>query len=461
MKKYDAIIIGAGQSGVPLAKKLAAVGWRTALVEKRLIGGTCINDGCTPTKTMIASGRIAHLVSKSKDWGIDTKGSTVDMAAIKKRKDDIVAQFREGAEKGLKETKGLDILYGEAVFSGMKTVLVKLKDGGEEEITSDKIFIDTGSKPLIPDIEGIHDINFLTSTSILDLEAVPEHLLIVGSSYIALEFGQLFHRLGSKVTVLEYGPKFLKGEDDDVADELKKILEEDGIVIHLNAVAKRFSKAADKSIQATVVIDEAVQQISCSHLLLAAGRTPQTEELHLEKTGVAMGKHGIITVNDRLETNVAGIFALGDVNGGPAFTHISYNDYIIAYRNLVEKANISVAGRLVPYCMFTDPQLGRVGLTENEARKKGLDYIVAKLPMTSVARAIETNETRGFIKAIVDRQSKKILGAAVLGTEGGEIMSVLGMAMMGGVTYEQIRYGVFAHPTFSESLNNLFMTIMK
>ncbi|MDB5249401.1 MAG: mercuric reductase [Segetibacter sp.] len=459
MKTYDAIIIGAGQSGGPLAGKLAEEGLRTALIEKKFVGGTCINVGCTPTKTMIASGRIAHLAANSKDWGIITSEMKVDMPAIKKRKDDIVTSFREGSEKKLLQTEGLDLIYGEATFTGFKTVTVKLNNGVSEELTADKIFIDTGAETFIPGIDGIHDVGFLTSSTILDLEIVPEHLLVIGASYIALEFGQLYRRLGSNVTILEQGPQFLKREDEDIAEALKKILEEDGITIHLNGIVKKLRKTSGEGVEAILEVNGVEQNITCSHVLLAVGRTPQTEALNLAKTGVATGKHGAIEVNDKLETNVAGIYAMGDVKGGPAFTHISYNDYVIVYQNLFQQANLTIKNRLVPYCVFTDPQLARVGITEKEASDKGMAFIVAKLSMSSVARAIETNETRGFIKAIVDKTTKKILGVAVLGVEGGEIMSVLQMAMMGGVTYDQLKYAVFAHPTYSESLNNLFMQI--
>ena len=461
MKRYDAIIIGAGQAGIPLARKLAGDGLHTAIIEKRLIGGTCINDGCTPTKTMIASGRVAHLVTTSAAYGIVTAGSTVDMPAIKKRKDDMVTQFRKGAEKSLDDTNGIDVICGEAAFKEPKIIRVTLPGAAAEELTADKIFIDTGTRPLIPEIAGVHDVGYLTSTTILDLDIVPEHLLIIGSGYIALEFGQLFRRLGSTVTVLAQSAHFPQHEADDVAAEIKQILEREGIAIQCNAVVSKLAKTAGDRIEATVEADSGIRQIHCTHLLIAAGRTPQTEALQLEKAGVVTNKHGSIEVSDTLETNVPGIYALGDVKGGPQFTHIAYNDHLIVYRNLYRQAGLSVKDRIVPYCMFTDPQLGRVGITEKEAREQGLVFTVAKLPMTSVARALETNETRGFMKAIVDAQTKKILGAAVIGVEGGEIMSVLQMAMMGGVTYEQIRYGVFAHPTFSESLNNLFMTIMK
>lgn len=461
MKKYDAIIIGAGQAGVPLAKKLAAAGWKTVLIEKRFIGGTCINDGCTPTKTMISSGRIAHLVSKSKEWGIMSGNYTVDMRAIKKRKDDIVISSRNGSKESLEKIENLDLLFGEAIFTNSKQLAVTLKDGTTMDITAEKIFIDTGGKPQVPEIEGIGEVPYLTSTTILDLQEVPESLLIIGSGYIALEFGQLYQRLGAGVTILESSATFLKKEDDDVAGTMKQILQEDGVTIHLNAVTKKLQNAACGKIEAIVSINNLEQTLICTHLLVAAGRTPQTRELQLDKAGITTDKKGYILVNDELETNIPGIYALGDVKGGPEFTHISYNDFVVVYRNLVQHAGLSIKDRLIPYCMFTDPQLGRVGITEKEARQKGLNIKVAALSMDHVARARETNETRGFMKAIVDANTKKILGAAVIGVEGGEIMSVLQMAMMGGITYDQIRYAIFAHPTFSESLNNLFMSLQE
>lgn len=458
MKNYDAIIIGAGQAGVPLAGKLAKAGWKVTLVEKRFIGGTCVNDGCTPTKTVITSGRIAYLAGRSKDWGIETGDIKVNMPAIKKRKDKIVLDARNGTEQRLLKTDGLDVLFGEAVFTSNKTLTVHLNKGGTEDIYAETIFINAGASTNIPEVDGMHDVPFLTSTTILDLEIVPEHLFIIGASYIALEFGQLFRRLGSKVTILETSAKFLSREDDDVAHEMKKIFEEDGIIIHTKATTKKLEKIND-AIIATVDINGIEQQINCSHLLVATGRKPQTERLNLNKTDVKTNDKGYIIVDDALQTNVPGIYALGDVKGGPAFTHIAFNDYVIVYQNIIEGASLSIKDRLVPYCMFTDPQLGRVGLSENEAKQKGLNFKIAKLPMAHVARASETGETRGFLKAIVDADTKKILGVAVIGVEGGEIMSVLQMAMQGGITYDQLIYNVFAHPTFSESINNLFLSL--
>ncbi|GAA4336375.1 mercuric reductase [Mucilaginibacter gynuensis] len=461
MKNYDAIIIGAGQAGVPLAKKLANAGKRTVLIEKRFVGGTCVNDGCTPTKTMVASAKAAYDAAHASALGVNISGFTVDMKVIKARKDAIVLKSRNGGQKAVEATKNLDLIFGEATFTGDKTLLVKLNDGGEEELNGEWIFINVGNKTAIPDIDGLKDIDYLTSTTILDLEEVPEHLLIIGGNYIGLEFGQMFRRFGSKVTILERSERLLPREDEDIAGSVSKILKAEQIDILTEANASLFEKAADGKISATIKHGDKEIKISCSHVLVAAGRIPQTEALALDKTGVATDDKGFIKVNDKLETNVPGIYALGDIKGGPAFTHIAYNDYTIVYRNLIDGEDFNAHDRPVPYCMFTDPQLGRIGISEAEAKKQGLNYKVATLPMEHVARAIEVGDTRGMMKAIVDADTKQILGAAVLGTEGGEVVTVLQMAMQGGITYDRIRYCVFAHPTYSESLNNLFMTLEK
>ena len=459
MKHFDAIIIGAGQAGVPLAKNLALAGKKTAIVEKRLIGGTCINDGCTPTKAMVASAKAAYQAGNSEALGVKIGSVKVDLKKIKQRKDAIVKQFRTSSEKGIETTKGLKLFMGEAKFSGKKEITIALNDGGEEVITANWIFINTGAKTAIPDIEGLNETDFLTSTSILDLETVPEHLLVIGGNYIGLEFGQMFSRFGSKVTILEKSASILSREDKDVSAALTEILEDEKIEVITNAQVDKISSTKKDEITATVKSGKIKKNIKASHILVAVGRVPQTETLGLEFSGVKTDEKGYIMVNHKLETNVKGIYALGDVKGGPAFTHIAYNDYTIVFRNLIEGTNYSTADRPVPYCMFTDPQLGRIGITEAEAKEKKLNYKVAVLPMSSVARGIETGETRGLMKAIVDVKSRKILGAAILASEGGEIMSVLQMAMEGGVTFDQIRYCVFAHPTYSESLNNLFMKI--
>jgi dihydrolipoamide dehydrogenase len=458
MKQYDAIVIGSGQAGGPLAKKLALAGKKTALIEKRWIGGTCVNDGCTPTKTMVASAKMAYMADNSQALGVKIKGFSVDLAKVKKRKDAVVHQFRNGSQKGLEATRNLDVIFGEATFTGDKTISVKLNSGRIKEFNADLFFINTGAKPFIPDIEGLADVDYLTSTTILDLDKVPEHLLVIGGNYIGLEFGQMFSRFGSKVTIIEKSGRIVSREDEDVSEELTKILQEEDITVHCNATTSKFKKKQGDKITATVLINGAEKKIRCSHVLVAVGRTPQTATLNLPATGVEMDERGNIKVNDKLETNIKGIYALGDVKGGPAFTHISYNDYTIVYRNLIENKNLSIKDRPVPYCMFTDPQLGCIGINETEAKKRKLNYKVAKLPMAYVARAIETGDTRGFMKAIVDPDTKQILGATILGPEGGETMTILQMAMAGGITYDEIRYFVFAHPLFAESLNNLFMT---
>ncbi|MEO6522460.1 MAG: mercuric reductase [Mucilaginibacter sp.] len=459
MKKYDAIVIGAGQAGTPLSKRLAIAGMKTAIIEKRLVGGTCINDGCTPTKAMVASAKLAYNAAKCDDMGVHIKSFEVDLPLIKKRKDAIVKIFHDGSQKGIETTKGLDLIFGEAVFTGEKTIGVKLNDGGTEEYEADLIFINAGAKTVIPDIPGLNNIDYLTSTSILELEIIPEHLLIIGASYIGMEFGQMFLRFGSKITMLEASPRPLPKEDLDVAEEVVKILEDEGITFHADAKATKFTRQANGQIEAELSLAGKTKHITCSHVLVSTGRKPQTEALQLQKAGVELDERGYIKVNDKLETNIKGIYALGDIKPGPAFTHVAYNDYTIVHRNIVEKANLSIKDRLIPYCMFTDPPLGRVGITEAEAKKQKLNYLVAKLPMKHVARAIEVGETRGFMKAVVDADTKKVLGVAILGEEGGEIVSVMQMAMMGGITYDQIRFMMFAHPTYSESLNNLFMKL--
>ncbi|WP_316803122.1 mercuric reductase [Pedobacter nototheniae] len=459
MKHYDAIIIGAGQAGVPLAKKLALAGKKTAIIEKRFIGGTCINDGCTPTKAMVASAKMAYQAGKSAQLGIDTGALKVNLKKIKQRKDEIVKQFRTSAEKGIASTKGLKLYMGTARFSGQKEITISLADGKQEIITADWIFINTGAKTAIPEIEGINETNFLTSTSILDLEKVPEHLLVIGGNYIGLEFGQMFNRFGSKVTILEKSASILSKEDQDISVALTEILESEKIEIITNVEVNKFTSKKKNEFEVELKSGANARRIKASHVLIAAGRIPQTKLLDLELCGVKTDDKGYIIVNEKLETNVKGIYALGDVKGGPAFTHIAYNDFTIVYRNLMEGTNYNISDRPIPYCMFTDPQLGRIGISERAAKDKKLNYKVVVLPMSSVARGIETGETQGLMKAIVDVKSKKILGAAILASEGGEIMSVLQMAMEGEITYDRIRYCVFAHPTYSESLNNLFMKI--
>ncbi len=455
-KKYDAIILGSGQGGNPLASELAKAGWKVALVEQVHVGGTCINEGCTPTKTMVASARVAYLARRGADYGVQTGPVTVDMTVVRKRKRDIVNSFRSGSERRIEQTDEIELLRGEASFTGPKMVEVHLNTGESLAITAETIFINTGARPTEPTMNGLDTIPVLDSTSIMELDSVPEHLLCIGGGYIGLEFGQMFRRFGSQVTVIQRGGHLLAREDDDVADEVAKIMREDGIEVLLNTTITHAEKAEDGSLKLTVKTSEGERVLTGSHVLVAAGRTPNTDMLNLEAAGVQTNKQGFIEANERLETSAPGIFAIGDVKGGPAFTHISYDDFRILRTNLLEKGHATTRERMVPYTVFIDPQLGRVGMSETEARAHGHNIHVAKIPMSYVARAIEMDETRGFMKAIVDADSKQILGCAILGIEGGEIMAVLQVAMMGKLPYTALRDGTFAHPTLSESLNNLF-----
>jgi len=461
MKQFDAIIIGSGQGGTPLAKKLAKAGWQTALIEKRAIGGTCINDGCTPTKAMIASAKAAYMVQNIAPLGILTQPPIVDIRKIVARKNEIVKSFRESSKKSLRETANLTLIDGEAIFSGAKLLTVTLRNGNTETVAADKIFINVGTSTFIPPVEGLKDVPYHTSTTLLDVEEIPQHLVILGGNYIGLEYGQMFKRFGSQVTILERSAHILLREDEDISQAVQEILEAEDIRIYTNSAAQKIIQRPDHTLEITVKTNDSISTITASHILVATGRTPQTAALQLHKTGVDLDDKGYIRVNDQLETNVPGIYALGDVKGGPAFTHISYNDYIILSENLLEHAGVSTKDRLVPYCMFTDPQLGRIGLTEQDAREKGYAIKVVLLPMDKVARAIETGQTKGCMKAVVNADTDELLGAAILGAEGGEVMSVLQMAMQGHITCKQLRKNVFAHPLYAESINNLFMKLDK
>jgi pyruvate/2-oxoglutarate dehydrogenase complex dihydrolipoamide dehydrogenase (E3) component len=459
-EKYDAIIIGAGQAGVPLSYALAGAGMRTALIERKHVGGTCINEGCTPTKTMVASGRVAYLARRGADYGVQTSPVRIDIQKVRQRKRDIVASFRDGSQARIEKTANLQLIFGDASFSGPKTVLVRQKTGEALSLSAQYIFINTGLRAACPDIAGLSQVPFLDNISIMELDVVPDHLLILGGGYIGLEFGQLFRRFGSRVTIVQYGSQLLTREDPDVADEIANILRQDGVDIALNAKATRVDQSGG-SIQLEIAGHEGSTILVGSHLLCATGRLPNSNTLNLAVAGVQINDRGYINVNDRLETSAEGVFALGDIKGGPAFTHISYDDFRIIRSNLLEKKPASIKDRMVPYTLFTDPQLGRVGLTETEARAQGRKIRVAKMPMSSVARALEVDEARGFMKAVVDAETKQILGAAVLGLEGGEVMSAIEIAMMGKLPYTALRDGIFAHPTLAESLNNLFSAMDK
>ena len=453
---YDAIVIGAGQSGGPLSTALARAGWKTAIIERIHVGGTCINEGCTPTKTMVASARVAYLARRGTDYGVHTGPVTVDMVKVRQRKRDIVDSFRNGSQQRIESTEGVDLLMGEAHFTGPKELEVRLTNGETRQLTANTFFINAGARPSKPSISGVDSVPTLDSTSIMELDVVPDHLLIIGGGYVGLEFGQMFRRFGSQVTVIQRGAYLLAREDTDVAGEVAKILREDGLEVLLETAPTHVAKTGDGKIQLTVKTPTGERTLTGSHLLVAAGRTPNTDWLNPAAAGVQVDKKGFIPTNEKLETNVPGIYALGDVKGGPAFTHISYDDFRIIRTNLLENGNATIHDRLVPYTVFIDPQLGRIGLSETEARDKGRNIKVAKMPMNYVARALEVDEPRGFMKAIVDAGTQQILGAAVLGLEGGEIMAMLEISMMGKLPYIVLRDGIFAHPTLAESLNNLF-----
>lgn len=456
---YDAIVIGAGQAGGPLSMALAKAGRKTAIVERIHVGGSCINEGCSPTKTMVASARVAYLARRSADYGVHTGPVSVDMAKVHQRKQRIVDTFRDSSQRSLEQTEGLDLIFAEASFSGPKTLELRLNSGETRQLSAGLIFINVGDRPAQLNVPGIDSVTTLDSTSIMELETVPEHLIAIGGGYISLEFGQMFRRFGSRVTLIERGPHLLSREDADVADEVAKILREDGIEVLLETKLARVGQASRGVIEVTAQTKDGERTLEGSHLLMASGRVPNSDWLNLDAAGIKVDKKGYIEVNERLETSVPGVYALGDVKGGPAFTHISYDDFRIVRANLLENGHASIRGRVVPYTIFIDPQLGRIGLSEHEAREQGYTIKVAKIPMSAVDRALEVDESRGFIKAVVDAGTRQILGAAVLGLEGGEIMAMLEIAMMGKLPYTALRDGTFAHPTLSESLNTLFSNI--
>jgi pyruvate/2-oxoglutarate dehydrogenase complex dihydrolipoamide dehydrogenase (E3) component len=453
---YQAIVVGSGQGGTPLCRALADAGMRTALIECEHIGGTCVNEGCTPTKTMVASGRVAYLSRRGAGYGVHTGDIRIDMQRVRQRKRDIVASFRGGSQSRLEKTKNLDVIFGEASFTAAKSIFVRLKDGNQRTLSADHIFINAGCRPAVPVLDGLKEVPFLNSTSIMELDTVPEHLLVLGGGYIGLEFGQMFRRFGSRVTIVQSGSQLLSREDSDLAEEVATILKQDGVEILLNAKAECATKVGAQ-IRLAIRAGNASRILEGSHLLVATGRVPNTDALNVSAAGLATDRRGFLKVNAKLETNVEGIYALGDIKGGPAFTHISYDDFRILRTNLIEKGSATTEGRFVPYTVYIDPQLGRVGLTEAEARAQSKKVRIAKMPMSSVARALEVDETRGFMKALIDASTNQILGAAILGIEGGEVMSMLQLAMMGKLPYTVLREATFAHPTLAESLNNLFL----
>lgn len=453
---FDVIVIGAGQGGGPLASAFANAGSKTALVEREYPGGTCLNWGCTPTKTMITSGRVAHLARRGDDYGVNTGEISIDMTRILNRRQQVVESFRSGSREGIDSTEALEYIEGEAHFTGHKAISIQLNEGSERQLTAETFILNVGERDRELDIEIVGDITFDNTRSIQELDEAPESLIVVGGGPIALEFAQLFQRLGSKVTIVNRGPFLLSREDDDIAEAVAKILMEDGIEIVLDS-SPVCAERDGKSILMTIEHKNGNQRdISGARVLVAAGRVPNTDVLELVNTGVTLDEKGYVPTNSHLETDVTGIYAIGDIRQGPKFTHISYDDYRILKENLIDGGDRTIDGRMVPATTFIDPQLGTIGLSEKEARETNTPYLIASMPMSRVARAIETDETRGMMKVLVDPENDRILGAAILGIEGGEIASMLQIAMMGNLPYTALRDGIFAHPGLAESLNNLF-----
>ncbi|CAG7564695.1 unnamed protein product [Fusarium equiseti] len=470
---YDAIVLGSGQGGNPVAKAFANAGHKTAVIERTALGGTCVNVGCTPTKTMIASGRAAFMAKRGKDYGVRAGNDSfkIDMARVRQRKRAIVEQWNLGSVRGLKAA-GVDVLMGEGSFVGDKSLRVVLNEGGEKEVSADRIFINVGERSSWPVISGLDDAEpsrILDSTSIMELDEVPQHLVVLGGGYIGLEFGQLFHRLGSEVTVIQRAKQLVPREDPDVAECLLDILQQDGLTVHLSSTVNSISAIKDSTNAFAVSVHTATGQadVTGSHILLATGRVPNTDRLNLSEVGIKTTPRGHIIVDDKLQTSVPDVYALGDCHGGAAFTHMSYDDSRIIRTNLlpetmasttpaVPTTQSSVSRVLTPYVMYTDPQLGHVGLHARDLADSKREVRTAKMPMSFVARALETAEPRGMMKATVDAKTGDILGYTCLGLEGGEIMSIVQTAMMGNLKWWDLEAAVYAHPTLAESLNNLW-----
>jgi len=441
---FDAIIIGTGQAGPFLAVRLAGAGMKVAIIERKLFGGTCVNTGCIPTKTLVASAHAAHLARRAADFGVDAGPVTVDMKRVKARKDAISAKSRIGVESMLRSTANVTVYQGSARFESAREVSV-----GAARLTAARIFINVGGRAVIPDLPGLADVSYFTNSSMMAVDFLPRHLVIVGGSYIGLEFGQMYRRFGSEVTIVEMGPRLIHREDEDVSAAILQILEAEGVQVHLEAKCVSLSKH-DLGVGLGVTCPRTLPEIVGSHVLLAVGRRPNTDDLGLENAGVAVDEHGNISVDDALATNVPGIWALGDCNGHGGFTHTSYNDYEIAAANLLDHDPRRLSDRITAYGLYIDPPLGRAGMTENEVRKSGKRALVGTRAMTRVGRAVEKGETQGFMKILVDADTSKILGASILGTGGDEAIHCILDTMYAKAPYTVIQRAVHIHPTVSE-----------
>jgi pyruvate/2-oxoglutarate dehydrogenase complex dihydrolipoamide dehydrogenase (E3) component len=448
---FDAVVIGTGQGGSPLAVRLAQSGKRTAVIERHLFGGTCVNVGCTPTKTYVASARAAHVARTAANYGVMIGGAIeVDLARVKARKDEVIAGSREGVEKWLRGTKHLSVFKGHARFTGPHSLRIEAEDGSTQDIDADQIFINTGTRAAVPTIDGLSQVPYLTNSTVLELTDLPEHLVIVGGSYIALEFGQMFRRFGSRVTLLVRGERILTREDADVAQAMQKVLTREGIEFLFGAAPERV-----EAIGAGVRVFSNGAPIDASHLLFATGRIPNTDDLGLDRAGIETNRHGLIDVDGQLRTKIDGVWALGDVNGRGAFTHTSWNDYEVIASNLLDGESRSVDDRIMTYAVFVDPPFARVGMSEEEVRADGRDALIATMPMSRVGRAKERGETDGFMKALVDARTEHILGAAIYGIEGDEAIHTFVDIMNAGASYKVLQRAMHIHPTVSELIPTL------
>ena len=444
---FDAIIIGTGQAGPSLAARFSAAGMAVTIIERHKFGGTCVNTGCFPTKTMVASAYAAHVARRGAEYGFDVKGDVrVDMKRVKARKDEVSGRSSRGVEEWLRGLKNCTVIQGHACFQSPRTVVVN-----DEVLQADKIYINVGGRASVPDMPGIHDVPFLTNSSMMDIDFLPEHFIIVGGSYVGLEFAQIYRRFGSEVTIVEMGPRLIGREDEDVSQAVREILEAEGIHIRLNAKCISLAKR-DGGVAVGLTCEEGPPEVIGTHVLLAVGRSPNTSDLGLDRAGVVTNQRGYITVDDQLQTNVPGIWALGDCNGRGAFTHTSYNDYEIVANNLFNADHRRVSDRIQAYALYTDPPLGRCGMTDAEIRKSGRAALATKYPMSRVSRAVEKAETQGFIKIAVDAETKQILGAAILGTGGDEVVHVLLDVMYAKAPYTVVQRAMHIHPTVAEYL---------
>jgi pyruvate/2-oxoglutarate dehydrogenase complex dihydrolipoamide dehydrogenase (E3) component len=445
MADYDAIIIGTGQAGPALTRRLVAAGWKVAIIERKLFGGTCVNSGCTPTKTLVASAYAAHLARRAADYGVTIGGAVgVDMKAVKARKDAVVGASRNGLERSLKTLNGCTVYEGHARFVGPKEVRI-----ADATLTADKIFLNVGGRALVPPIPGLDQVPYLTNSSMMDIDFLPRHLIVLGGSYVGLEFAQVYRRFGSGVTVIELAPRLIVREDEDVSKAVADVLGDEGVDIRVNSKVVGVAKQGN-DIAVTVETAGARSQILGSHLLLAIGRRPNTDDLGLDQAGIATDPRGYIQVDDQLRTNVPGIWALGDCTGRGAFTHTSYNDFEIVTANLLDNESRRVTERINAYALYTDPPLGRAGMTEAEVRKSGRPALIATMAMEDVSRAYEKGETKGFMKILVDRETKQILGASLLGLAGDEVIHCILDLMYAKAPSTVMQRAVHIHPTVSE-----------